>query len=935
MKRAAIVVGVVVIAAAIGWMCSDDAPNTAHEIATMPVSAPHRAPVEPITGSIAGTITCAGAPIAGARVCGLATSDTLATERVREPRCTLTDAAGRYALADLPPARYRVGAMAAGLRPASYPVASPLDRFTLAAGERRGGVDLELEPGGVAVTGAVTDVGGGAIAHARVSAGDSSVDAGADGRFTIWVEPGLAVVTADADGYAPGDAWARAPGHADVVLVPESSLAGAVVDAATRAPVAGVRVSVATTVFPDNAVAITDDTGAFHVDKLAPGRYVAIATEAHGYGRTTTQLVGLGQHVEGVVVELHPAAQVRGRIAIGEAPCPDGALTLSDAGRNRFVRAVRDPDGTVHADGVLPGVYTPRPSCAGHAPHDHYDPIGVTTVDITGLIWQFEDGATIAGRVTSSRGEPIAGASVGVLARMGSVEATTDRDGSYTLPGLRAGPYVVMVTTDRGIADPAGYHVDVPERGRATRDIVLAESGAIDGAVVAQTGEPIADVDVFARGVDPRAFGAGKTDPSGAFAIDNLRSGDYRVTAQHGFTEVLKAPSTSDDTKQGTMASVRAGERASVRIVVESQTGAIRGTVVDVAGQPVTDAFISAVRESEAAGAHPSAIAIARWSQTGRPVLTGTDGTFAVEHLAHGSYTIWAQRKGGGEAFAEHVPVDTTARLQLAAVGSIQGRVTRADGSIPTELAIVATDTTRGFARSENPFATDGRYAIRDLPAGHYALAIQTDGGRAHVDVELAAGEARTGVDVTLQGSLVLTGRVVELGTGATVAGIRMSAREGGAGSDSATGADGRFRIANVPPGKVMLFGMPSDPDSDYAWLTAVRTVDRDGDVGDLEILRNRVKHDEPIGDLGVHWDKQPSDVQEDQLVYEVSWLDPRGPAARAGLALGDVVTSVDGVDITGANASRAFTLLRVPVGANIRLGLSRGTTVTITTAAP
>ena len=64
-------------------------------------------------------------------------------------------------------------------------------------------------------------------------------------------------------------------------------------------------------------------------------------------------------------------------------------------------------------------------------------------------------------------------------------------------------------------------------------------------------------------------------------------------------------------------------------------------------------------------------------------------------------------------------------------------------------------------------------------------------------------------------------------------------------------------------------------------------------------------------------------------------WIDPAGPAAKSGLVVGDVVTSVDGIDITGANAGLAFTLFRVPVGARVSLGLARGAAVTITTVAP
>src|SRR5262249_359732 len=148
-----------------------------------------------------------------------------------------------------------------------------------------------------------------------------------------------------------------------------------------------------------------------------PGRYVAIARDVHAYGRTASRLVGLGQHVDGVVVELHPAAQIRGRIAIGDRTCPDGELSLHDDDHMRILRATPHPDGTLHADGVRPGVYRPVPSCPGYARRGHYDPIGVTTVDITDRVWLVDPGATVRGRIVSKRGEPVVGADIDAISR--------------------------------------------------------------------------------------------------------------------------------------------------------------------------------------------------------------------------------------------------------------------------------------------------------------------------------------------------------------------------------------------------------------------------------------------------------------------------------------------------------------------------------------
>ena len=47
-------------------------------------------------------------------------------------------------------------------------------------------------------------------------------------------------------------------------------------------------------------------------------------------------------------------------------------------------------------------------------------------------------------------------------------------------------------------------------------------------------------------------------------------------------------------------------------------------------------------------------------------------------------------------------------------------------------------------------------------------------------------------------------------------------------------------------------------------------------------------------------------------------------------LVVGDVVTSVDGIDLTGAPLETSWSLLVVPTGTPIRLGLARGVTISM-----
>jgi protocatechuate 3,4-dioxygenase beta subunit len=483
-----------------------------------------------------------------------------------------------------------------------------------------------------------------------------------------------------------------------------------------------------------------------------------------------------------------------------------------------------------------------------------------------------------------------------------------------------------------------------------TRDLVLDDAGAIHGTVVDATGAPVADVVIDARSNRQGEWSSSniRSDDTGRFHIDAVRAGEYRVTASHGWTDTLKKPGTTDDATQGEKVTVHATQIATVRLLVEAQTGTITGVVTDAKGAPISDAFVAAARESDAAGAQPSSVQSLRWWGEDKPIVTGTDGTFALAKLASpGKYTVRAYRKGGGEAIAEHVATGGRAALRLAPTGSLAGTVTRDGGGNPDEITVSVRDLASGFARDETYYRTRGHYTVRDLPPGHFVVDAKAVDGHLSKELDLAEGEARTGVDFTLVALLTVTGRVVEAGTQTPVAGIMMFAQLARSADMSfnmdsdqqnISGADGRFTLGDVPRGQLQIRGFPREwKDSPYAYAVLIKQLDGSGaiDLGDVPVMKKRVAPGEPIGELGVHFAEQAPGTPPEQIRAVVSYIDPAGPAARSGLVVGDVVIAVDGTDITGTNSALAWNQLNAPPGTTIRLGLERGATVAIVLAAP
>jgi protocatechuate 3,4-dioxygenase beta subunit len=609
---------------------------------------------------------------------------------------------------------------------------------------------------------------------------------------------------------------------------------------------------------------------------------------------------------------------------------------------------------------VLPGTYTVRAGCRGYQSRDKYESITITDKDVTGLVWEVDGGATVRGRVLSKTGEPVESVEIWATTVGGAAREregwsgdSSARDGTYELAGLRPGTYKLETRSERGLGPKDGYRVEVAEGATVQKDLVLDDGGTIKGTVVDSDGAPVAGVSINTEATAAMmwSWGGGdhKSDDAGAFQIDTLRPGEYRVSARRSWNHELRKPGTTDDAKQGEKTVVRANQTSVVKLVVESQKGVIKGTVVDTEGKPVADAFVSAARESDAAGSLRTSVQATRWSWDEKPVLTSVEGTFTVTKLSPGSYTVRAYRKGGGEAVAEHVAVGSTTTLQIKATGSITGAA-RSPDHAPDELNVTLSDPLTGFSRRETFFKTNGQFVIRDLPKGHFRITAAGDSSQKQIELDLAEGEAKTGVVIELDALVTLTGRLVELGTQTPVPGMQMMATLATGGrfmfsSDSderehITDDAGRFKIKNAPRGKLVIRGWPKnfdDDDNAYGSVSTIRTIEGTGtiDIGDIGVLKKRVKKGDPVGELGVNFAEQPRDTLPDKREMKVSWIDPAGPAAKTDLKVGDIVTTIDGIDVTGGNSSNGWTLMRAPPGTKLVLGLARNAKVEITLAAP
>ncbi|WP_437336168.1 carboxypeptidase regulatory-like domain-containing protein [Sorangium sp. So ce394] len=940
-------------------------------------------PREP--GSIAGRVAePAGAPVAGALVCAAvepAAPGAPPPAEAREPVCAPSAEDGRYALSGLPPARWTITASAPHHRPARYAStdAARTPFVELGAGEARAGVDLVLPAGGVEVRGQVEDIGGGAISGALVTLdwlepGMGSVVARSDaqGRYAAWIDEGPYFARALADGYAEAFRDGVAPGPSlKLLLTPASALVGRVVEAGTGTPVEGATISLdsegAWGPMHGMPAARSDAEGRFRVDRLAPGRYRLVARALGKLGQARESvLLGLGQTSREVVIEVHPARVVAGRVdvALDGAPCKRGNVALLSPGQAGIQSAAIEADGSVLFDAVLRGSYEVLVACADHVAEPTYPVVEVGDADIEDLVWTVRAGLAIRGRVVDRDQNPVlAAVHAYAPAMMGARGATgaaarTEADGTFALKGLAPAKYMIM-TRPVSHAEPAPVEVELRDERAPEVTIVVDRGGAIEGIVVDEDRKPVAGVNVSILGTPPDmgapgaamgpmrppAGGMARSLDDGSFAMRGLPPGDYRVSASDAPPALPPpGPGALGAAPQAVSARVEAGASARVTLVVERRNGEIHGRVVDDIGEPVTDAFVHA--ERELGGASPPGArnqGRARWGAFAQsPVLTDPEGKFVVGSLPQGTYTVHAYRKGGGEAFAEHVHTGDSVTLTLKPAGAISGTLSVPSGKVPEQFTVRALERETALFRAETFAFTGGAFTISDLPEGKYELSTETQEGTAAVDVALAPGEQRSGVVLALAPRASLTGQVVSLDGGAPIAGVRINVypRKGGPSvgpgsfqQEIRTDEAGRFEVNQAPSGPIMLVCAPSDPMGspyDIAVLPVDAQPGAATDVGRVVMAKRRVGPENPPGDLGFSIkDAFAMDLPAQTL--EVSEVRPGGPAARAGLQVGDAIVSVDGHDVRGKMAYLYRPLSTVPAGTQVTLGLSRGAAVSIT----
>lgn len=806
----------------------------------------------PMGAALAGVIRSReGAGIAGAWVCAVTTQD----PPQHSPRCLRSAVGGGFELAGLTSGRYSVVATAPGYLPGSVRSKSgSAERIWLRKNERRDGLGITLTPGGVELRGTTHDIAGGEVSGALVATDgltrpSAMTVTDEDGNFALWVPPGEVNARATAPGYSGTKRQGLAPGtHFDLYLSPESVLLGRVIDAQTGDPVPEARVQVR------GHSTLSDADGAFRLDGLGPGRYKPVAAAPQLYGESASSIpLGLGETSERVILSMHPAAQLVGRLVIQDGntqrPCPDGSATLRrvETRYDDVFSASADLEGIAEFPGLLPGTYVVYPRCDGFVAPPN--PASVTVADLAEAVdpqtWVFTPGASLRGRVVGAPSEEtfhnmfvVASTASSEPFHLEAADHSIAQDGTFEIDGLPGGTYELTLHGP-GIVrpeHPASVRAD-PDEPTSTAEVEYLTGATISGRIEDTQGDPVPSVEVWAEATAGGGGIAQATD-DGHFAVEGLRPGTYRLSPRRYGAEPLVPTVDPGDIELEHQATVE------VRLVVEPRTARLEGRVLDETGAPVSDAYVRArpIPDDTQADASRQDLRWGGWNEP--PNLTEVDGTFRIENLTEGPHALRAWRSGGGETAATGVRPGEAVEVRLLATHDIEGTLD-GDGEAPRRFSVGLRDAASGFRREETFFATHGRFVFSGVPPGSYDVSVTSSEGQGDGEVVVAGKDAS--VRVHLQPLVTVRGTITDAKTDSPIKGVHVSMTTakskawnmpGDLDAPEITDASGRYIVRGVPCGAVhvILLGMHSEA-SRYKRRTLQTTVACDGPV-DLETLK-------------------------------------------------------------------------------------------------
>lgn len=565
--------------------------------------------------------------------------------------------------------------------------------------------------------------------------------------------------------------------------------------------------------------AVADANGRFHVtadlpDPMRGSTYVVAESPgfALGFGLYVPQVTRLALHLGKPVRSTVRFLKPDGKPASGIAVAPrilvttrgDSAswLTLPDSLQKRFMVQTDAQGRAVFAnlpEGCQCELQILEERFANLSYRDRFE-VRAAPASETPTI-KLRMGAIATGQVTFN-GLPVQGVKVFAQATQagGYGAAITDAQGGFRMSQLQAGTYNVALDLEGKGADEytaRALTLTVVE-GEEKKDLVLKlEKGAfVTGKVLRPNGKPAVGVPVGVYGpARPRsgaAVQAALTDADGMYRL--------RVPAGEQFVYVQLE---GDGMRTLT---VKEGEtaQADFKLKMDPEPTVVQGTVLDPEGKPVAGALVKAQATNSRFYIRSE-------------VETDDQGRFKMRVQSPANELELEVQKGDLYA-ASIVPDedgDTEIRTLRGGLVTLAGIVRDGQGRPLRGAQVLLMRRQNSMSRSvaQSPTDAQGKYRFAgQLPDREYSVSVAADGyGRKHPADRLMPkkGESLTFPTLALsKADQTLMGRVVDE-NGKPMAGVQVSSQADD--RETLTDAQGRFRLTNLPKGRIPILARNGD----------------------------------------------------------------------------------------------------------------------------
>jgi len=654
----------------------------------------------------------------------------------------------------------------------------------------------------------------------------------------------------------------------DVSLAKGGVVRGVVKEKGGDVPIAGVRVELTTplALLGGKRGATTDADGKFEITSVPKGSAILMATKDGWYQpgiSPQSVMMILGARIQGggatrdsgkgaTIVVAEPGQTIertlelaRGSSISGVVTTPDGAvlagarvsLVMEESG-NWMARMfgglfptpeprLTDAQGRYDLPGPPPAQKARVVARAGGYLDGKSDAFACGVGEAkSGVDVKLRQGATLVGKVHDDEGRPIDGALVRWIAvgenadewsihwRLRSATPTvTDAKGEFRIANVETGKLAVEARSPRYLAWSSN-EVNGEEGKPTPIDATLKLGAAISGGVVTFDGRPKAGATIDCASVDQDGDevefidagpGRSTSDAAGAFRVEGLHPGKYRLTA----SVAGAAPSAPQTVEAGGPAvTLQLAEAFSI-------TGAVRAK----SGGDVADVTVTLLKRMTFVDLDSGAS-----SERDRHVAsTRTDaaGAFTLKDVAAGSYDVMVG-VGWGPPPRPNIVQTTVKNVQAGRQGlvvevesgmTITGTVYGEDGEPAVDGWALGRSVDRSpSVNSDWVQTTGGRLEITGLLPGAYRITVFSEGGRREIVADAGAKDVR----VDFGGTVRIRARVLKA-DGTPAAGIAVNAHGDHGGGQAETDSDGRCQIKGLPDGTYVVEAAQDKDGDNYA----------------------------------------------------------------------------------------------------------------------